>query len=242
MLTVLKQIFTWWNHQTLGTRLYTLFFGKFKGKDYFGNKYYQSKSGKRWIIYNGEVDATKIPNEWYSWMHYLNNKIEHTQELSKYSWQKKIFLIKLELKKLFTQIKIITMITKSINLGKNKFFLLLLILLLQSQISTVYAEDETYYGKIVDVKILDKLSSKNKLIKINVGEDYIFKNLSLKVLKCKNSKFDDNPEITSYLQVRDLNNKNNNEVFIFNGWTFSSSPSIQVFDHPIYDLWILKCY
>ena len=242
MLTVLKQIFTWWNHQTLGTRLYTLFFGKFKGKDYFGNKYYQSKSGKRWIIYNGEVDATKIPNEWYSWMHYLNNKIEHTQELSKYSWQKKIFLIKLELKKLFTQIKIITMIIKSINLGKNKFFFLLLILLLQSQVSKVYAEDETYYGKIVDVKILDKLSSKNKLIKINIGEDYIFKNLSLKVLKCKNSKFDDNPEITSYLQVRDLNNKNNNEVFIFNGWTFSSSPSIQVFDHPIYDLWILKCY
>ena len=100
----------------------------------------------------------------------------------------------------------------------------------------------TYYGKIVDVKILDKLSSKNKLIKINIGEDYIFKNLSLKVLKCKNSKFDDNPEITSYIQVRDLNNKNNNEVFIFNGWTFSSSPSIQVFDHPIYDLWIQKCY
>ena len=134
------------------------------------------------------------------------------------------------------------MITKNINLGKNKFFFLLLILLLQSQICAVYAEDETYYGKKVDVKILDKLSSKNKLIKININEDYIFKNLSLKVLKCKNSKFDDNPEITSYLQVRDLNNKNNNEVFIFNGWTFSSSPSIQVFDHPIYDLWIQKCY
>ncbi len=134
------------------------------------------------------------------------------------------------------------MITKNINLGKNKYFFLLLILLFQSQIGTVYPEDEIYYGKIVEVKILDKLSSKNKLIKINIGEDYIFKNLSLKVLKCKNSKFDDNPEITSYLQVRDLNNKNNNEVFIFNGWTFSSSPSIQVFDHPVYDLWIQKCY
>ena len=73
MLTLLKQIFTWWNHQTLGTRIYTLFFGKFKGKDYSGNRYYQNKSGKRWIIYNGEVDATKIPNEWYSWIHYLNN-------------------------------------------------------------------------------------------------------------------------------------------------------------------------
>jgi len=133
------------------------------------------------------------------------------------------------------------MITKNINLGKNKFFFLV-ILLLQLLVSTSYANDEIYYGKIVNVKILDKLSSKNKLIKIKVGENYIFKNLSLKVLKCKNSKFDDNPEITSYIQVKDLNNKNNNEVFIFNGWTFSSSPSIQVFDHPIYDLWIQKCY
>ena len=121
-------------------------------------------------------------------------------------------------------------------------FFFLVILLLQLLVSTSYADDENYYGKTVNVKILDKLSSKNKLIKINVGENYVFKNLSLKVLKCKNSKFDDNPEITSYLQVKDLNNKNNNEVFIFNGWTFSSSPSIQVFDHPIYDLWIQKCY
>ena len=89
MLTLFKQIFTWWNHQTLGTRIYTILFGKFKGKDYFGNKYYQSKSGKRWIIYNGEVDASKIPNEWYSWIHHLNNKIEHSHELKKFSWQKK---------------------------------------------------------------------------------------------------------------------------------------------------------
>ena len=105
-----------------------------------------------------------------------------------------------------------------------------------------HSEEETYFGKMVDIKILDKLSSKNNLINLKVGEDYIFKNLVLKVLKCQNSKFDDNPEITSYLQVRDLNNKNNNEVFVFNGSTFSSSPSIQVFDHPVYDLWILKCY
>tara|TARA_B100000989_G_scaffold297203_1_gene282308 strand:+ start:1203 stop:1607 length:405 start_codon:yes stop_codon:yes gene_type:complete len=131
---------------------------------------------------------------------------------------------------------------KSTNHGKNRFFYFIVILLFQLFIAPTFAEEETYFGKIVDVKILDKLSSKNKLIKIEIGKDYIFKNLVLKVLKCKNSKFDDNPEITSYLQVRDLNNKGNNEVFVFNGWTFSSSPSIQVFDHPIYDLWILKCY
>ena len=134
------------------------------------------------------------------------------------------------------------MYTKNINLGKIKLYYLFIFFLISCLITPSFAEEEIYFGKIVDIKILDKLSSKNNLIKINIGEDYIFKNLALKVLKCKNSKFDDDPEITSYLQVRDLNNTNNNEVFIFNGWTFSSSPSIQAFDHPVYDLWILRCY
>ena len=136
----------------------------------------------------------------------------------------------------------IKMYIKNINLGKNKFFYLFLIFFINFFIMSVHAEDEIYFGKKVDVQILDKLSSKNKLVKINIGEEFFFKNLVIKVLKCKNSKFDDNPEITSYLQVKDTNNNNNNEVFVFNGWTFSSSPSIQVFDHPVYDLWILKCY
>ena len=134
------------------------------------------------------------------------------------------------------------MYIKNTNLGKNKFLYLILIITINFLTIYAYSEDEIYFGKKVDVQILDKLSSKNKLVKINIGEEFIFKNLVLKVLKCKNSKFDDNPEITSYLQVKDINNQNNNEVFVFNGWTFSSSPSIQVFDHPVYDLWILKCY
>ena len=130
---------------------------------------------------------------------------------------------------------------KNINLGKIKFFLFFY-LFTQFQIVNGYTDEPIYFGTLVDVKILDKLSSKNKLLQLKIGEDYIFKNLNLKVLKCKNSEFDDDPEITSYLQVRDLNNKDNNEVFVFNGWTFSSSPSIQAFDHPVYDLWILRCY
>ena len=133
------------------------------------------------------------------------------------------------------------MTIKNINLGKIKIFLLSIILI-QYPIIKGFADKPIYFGKNVDIKILDKLSSKNKSLKLKIGEDYVFKNLTLKVLKCKNSEFDDDPEITSYLQVRDLNNKDNNEVFVFNGWTFSSSPSIQVFDHPVYDLWILKCY
>ena len=88
MLTLFKQIFTWWNRQTLGTRIHTFLNGKFVGEDQFGNKYYENKKGKRWVIYNGEVEASKIPNEWYSWMHYTNNKIENVHELKKYDWQK----------------------------------------------------------------------------------------------------------------------------------------------------------
>ena len=88
MLTFFKQIFVWWNQQTLGTRIYTNFFGKLVGKDSFDNKYYESKSGKRWVIYKGEVDASKISYDWYSWMHFTKNKIENFRELKKYHWQK----------------------------------------------------------------------------------------------------------------------------------------------------------
>jgi len=101
---------------------------------------------------------------------------------------------------------------------------------------------ESLEGKLIDIKILDKVSSKNNVLTLKIGEEKKFKNLLIRFLKCKNSKFDDNPEITAYLQVRDLTNKNNNEVFIFNGWTFSSSPTIRPFDHPVYDIWLTKCY
>ena len=69
MLTLFKKIFTWWNQDTFGTRLKTIFFGKFVGEDHLGNKYYENKNGKRWIIYADIIDASKIPVEWYSWMH-----------------------------------------------------------------------------------------------------------------------------------------------------------------------------
>ena len=88
MLTFFKKIFIWWNQETIGTKLKTIFYGKFVGEDSFGNRYYQSKSGKRWVIYNDEIDASKIPIEWYSWMHFTNNKIENNHDLKKYKWQK----------------------------------------------------------------------------------------------------------------------------------------------------------
>ena len=88
MLTLIKEIFTWWNRQTLGTRINTFIFGKLIGKDSFGNKYYEDKKGRRWVIYYGEIEATKIPQEWFSWIHHINNKIENSHELKKYNWQK----------------------------------------------------------------------------------------------------------------------------------------------------------
>ena len=95
---------------------------------------------------------------------------------------------------------------------------------------------------LVEIKILDKVSSKTSQLSLNIGEETKFENLIIKVLKCKNSEFDDNPEVTAYMQVQDITLKNNDKVFVFNGWTFSSSPSITLFDHPVYDIWLIKCY
>ena len=83
-----KIIFTWWNRQTFGTFLKTLFFGNFVGSDEQGNKYYQSKKNERWVVYANKIEATKITSEWYLWMHYTINKIPHNKE-AKYVWQKK---------------------------------------------------------------------------------------------------------------------------------------------------------
>ena len=88
MLTIFKKIFIWWNQDTLGTKIKTILFGKFVGKDSFGNKYYESKNGKRWVIYSDEIDASKIPVEWYSWIHFMPNKIENIHKLEKHDWQK----------------------------------------------------------------------------------------------------------------------------------------------------------
>ena len=84
----LKIIFTWWNRQTFGTFLKTLFFGKCVGSDEYGNKYYQSKNNERWVIYSNNIEATKITSDWYLWMHYTIDKIPNNKT-TKHSWQKK---------------------------------------------------------------------------------------------------------------------------------------------------------
>ena len=130
---------------------------------------------------------------------------------------------------------------RNILAGNNKFNFYLFIIIYFILINHSFAKDNTE-GVFTDLKILDKISSKNTLVKLKNGELITFKGLSIKSLKCKNSEFDDNPEITAYIQVKDLTDENNNEVFVFNGWMFSSSPSITPFDHPVYDVWLVKCY
>ncbi len=126
--------------------------------------------------------------------------------------------------------------------GKNSFKLLIAICLIYFSLVFSSNSKNNLEGTFTDIKILDKISSKNTLIKLKNGELIKFKDLVIKSLKCKNSEFDDNPEITAYIQVTDLTNKNNDEVFVFNGWMFSSSPSIAPFDHPVYDVWLVSCY
>ena len=131
---------------------------------------------------------------------------------------------------------------KNILAGNNKFnFYLFIFLVYFFSINLSVAKDNIE-GTFTDIKILDKISSKNTLLQLKNGELTQFKNLEIKSLKCKNSEFDDNPEITAYIQVKDLTDENNNEVFVFNGWMFSSSPSITPFDHPVYDVWLINCY
>jgi len=141
---------------------------------------------------------------------------------------------------------------KNIILGKNKihiFYCLILFLLFSTHsfsidVSSITEPKILWKNNInfVELKILDKVSSKTSELSLNIEKETKFENLIIKVLKCKNSEFDDNPEVTAYMQVQDVTLKNNDQVFVFNGWTFSSSPSISLFDHPVYDIWLTKCY
>ena len=131
---------------------------------------------------------------------------------------------------------------KNIKLGKIKLKFSLLIFIALIFFISETKSNINLEGQNIDLKILDKISSKNELIKLVNGEEFVYKDLSIKSIKCTNSEFDDDPEIKAYIQVKDLTREDKNNVFVFNGWMFSSSPSIAPFDHPVYDIWLKKCY
>ena len=136
-------------------------------------------------------------------------------------------------------------LSKNIKVGKVKILISILLLnfcfflFLDKSNSE---DNQSFSGKFLEIKILDKVSSKTSTVELKIGKEVEFKNLLIKSLKCENSKFDDNPEITAYIQVIDKTKTNNDEVFVFNGWAFSSSPSISPFDHPVYDIWLMSCF
>ena len=134
------------------------------------------------------------------------------------------------------------LIIKNIKVGNlNRFLISIIASIFIFKISYAQSENDMI-GSKTDIKILDKISSKNELVNLINGEELIYKDLEIKSMKCTNSEFDDNPEIKAYIQVRDLTKNDNDKVYVFNGWMFSSSPSIAPFDHPVYDIWLVNCY
>tara|TARA_X000000368_G_C22804786_1_gene611950 strand:+ start:119 stop:649 length:531 start_codon:yes stop_codon:yes gene_type:complete len=113
----------------------------------------------------------------------------------------------------------------------------------QELIKKVFEDDKNNENNIVYVNItaLDKVTAKTSAIKLAIGEKEFFGPLEIKALKCQLSEKSEINDAVAYLQVKDLSVKDNNQVFLFNGWTFASSPTLQSIDHPIYDLWITSC-
>ena len=89
MKDLLLQIFTWWNGQTMGTRFWTWRKGEFVGEDENGNCYYRERGGdRRWVIYNGDAEASRIPPGWHGWMHYRTDVAPSEEEYAAHEWEK----------------------------------------------------------------------------------------------------------------------------------------------------------
>ena len=97
--------------------------------------------------------------------------------------------------------------------------------------------DEVY----INLTALDKITAKTSTIKLALGQKKYFGSLEIKALKCQLSQNSYSTDTVAYLQVKDLSTKDNNQVFLFNGWTFASNPTLRSIDHPVYDLWITSC-
>ena len=101
-----------------------------------------------------------------------------------------------------------------------------------------FLKDDKVY---INLTALDKITAKTSSIKLAIGDKKIFGSLEIQALKCQLSESSDTSDAVAYIQVKDLSAKDNNQVFLFNGWTFASSPTLQSIDHPVYDLWITSC-
>jgi hypothetical protein len=94
---------------------------------------------------------------------------------------------------------------------------------------------------VVKLRALDKITAKTSDINIVIGNKKRFGYLEILPKRCAKSKENRGDGVTAYLQVKDLSDKKDDKVFVFNGWTFSSSTTLKTFDHPVYDLWLTGC-
>ena len=117
---------------------------------------------------------------------------------------------------------------KTITLNKNE----------NTLIKSKIAKNDKVY---INLTALDKITAKTSFIRLAIGDKKFFGSLEIKALKCRLSESEDISDTVAYIQVKDLSSKDNNQVFLFNGWTFASSPTLQSIDHPVYDLWIIGC-
>ena len=93
----------------------------------------------------------------------------------------------------------------------------------------------------INLTALDKITAKTSTIRLAIGDKKFFGSLEIMALKCQFFEGEDLTDTVAYLQVKDLSVTDNNQVFLFNGWTFASSPTLKSIDHPVYDLWINSC-
>ena len=112
-----------------------------------------------------------------------------------------------------------------------------------NEIEDISEESKTQKNEkiYINIKALDKITAKTSSIRLGIGEKKFFGPLEIKALKCQLSENNDFIDTVAYLQVKDLSAKDNNQVFLFNGWTFASNPTLRSIDHPVYDLWITSC-
>ncbi len=123
----------------------------------------------------------------------------------------------------------------------------------ETEMTTTDTTDETFKIKskgkknvntkeiIVKLRALDKITAKTSDINIIVGKKKKFGYLEIFPKKCAKSINENDKGVAAYIQVKDLSDKKDDKVFVFNGWTFSSSPTLKTFDHPVYDLWVTGC-
>ena len=94
---------------------------------------------------------------------------------------------------------------------------------------------------IVKLRALDKITARTSDIDIVLGKKETFGYLEILAKKCKQTSEKNSGGVVAYIQVKDLSEKKDDKIFVFNGWTFSSSPTLKTFDHPVYDLWVTGC-